>query len=245
MKGIVLAGGMGTRLAPLTHVTNKHLLPVYDRPMVDYPLKTLITAGIEEIMIVTGGEHAGDFLKLMGNGERIGLRHLNYTYQKGHGGIAEALGLCAHWADGEPICVILGDNLFEYQLSPGLKSFAAHPEGAMVFLKQVHDPERFGVATLEGDRVVDIIEKPTQPKSDWAVTGAYCYDAEVFKIIKQLKPSSRGELEITDVNNAYLQRGMLLAHKLDGWWTDAGTFESLLRAGNLVAKSGANKSPKS
>ena len=192
-----------------------------------------------------GGEHAGDFLKLMGNGERIGLRHLNYTYQKGHGGIAEALGLCAHWADGEPICVILGDNLFEYQLSPGLKSFAAHPEGAMVFLKQVHDPERFGVATLEGDRVVDIIEKPTQPKSDWAVTGAYCYDAEVFKIIKQLKPSSRGELEITDVNNAYLQRGMLLAHKLDGWWTDAGTFESLLRAGNLVAKSGANKSPKS
>jgi len=241
MKGIVLAGGMGTRLAPLTHVTNKHLLPVYDRPMVDYPLQTLITAGIDEIMVVTGGEHAGDFLKLMGNGERVGLRHLNYTYQKGHGGIAEALGLCAHWADGEPICVILGDNLFEYQLSPGLKAFAEDPKGAMVFLKQVHDPERFGVATLDGDSVVEISEKPSQPKSDWAVTGAYCYDAEVFEIIKTLKPSSRGELEITDVNNAYLQRGMLQAHKLEGWWTDAGTFESLLRAGNLVAKSGANK----
>jgi glucose-1-phosphate thymidylyltransferase len=241
MKGIVLAGGMGTRLAPLTYVTNKHLLPVFDRPMVDYPLECLITAGIDEIMIVTGGEHAGDFLKLMGNGERLGLRHLNYTYQKGHGGIAEALGLCEHWADGDAICVILGDNIFEYQLRPGLQRFAERGDGAMVFLKEVHDPERFGVATLEGGKVVEIVEKPSTPKSNWAVTGAYCYDASVFETIKTLEPSERGELEITDVNNAYLRQGKLAAHKLDGWWTDAGTFESLLRAGNMVAKSGANK----
>jgi glucose-1-phosphate thymidylyltransferase len=241
VKGIILAGGMGTRLSPLTQVTNKHLLPVFDRPMVDYPMNCLITAGIDEIMIVTGGEHAGDFLKLMGNGERLGLKHLNYTYQKGHGGIAEALGLCEHWADGDAICVILGDNIFEYQLAPGLRRFAANPDGAMVFLKEVHDPERFGVATLEEESVVKIVEKPEHPETNWAVTGAYCYDAKVFDIIKTLKPSSRGELEITDVNNAYLKSGNLQAHKLAGWWTDAGTFDSLLRAGNLVAKSGANK----
>ncbi|MBM64860.1 MAG: spore coat protein [Myxococcales bacterium] len=241
MKGIILAGGMGTRLSPLTRVTNKHLLPVYDCPMIYYPLRMLVTAGFEEIMIVTGGDHAGDFLKLLGNGSEFGLKHLNYTYQKGHGGIAEALGLCAHWVDRDPCCVVLGDNIFQYSLAPAVEQYRQNPVGAQIFIKEVPDPHRFGVAELADNRVIHVEEKPQNPRSNWAITGVYCYDARVFDIIDGLEPSARGELEITDVNRAYLEWGDLRAAQLDGWWTDAGTFNSLLRAGQLVAETGANQ----
>jgi len=234
MKGIVLAGGLGTRLYPLTRVTNKHLLPVYDKPMIYYPIQTLVDAGITDIMIVTGGNHAGEFLKLLGNGKEFGLRHINYTYQEGEGGIAQALSLAEFFADGESICVILGDNLLEKSIHASAKAFQRQACGARILLKEVSDPGRFGVAQLDGDRVVNIEEKPRVPKSNYAVTGIYFYDAEVFKIIRTLKPSGRGELEITDVNNAYISRGTMAYDILDGWWTDAGTFESLLRANNLV-----------
>ena len=243
MKGIVLAGGLGTRLFPLTRVTNKHLLPVYDRPMIFYPIEKLVQAGIEEILIVTGGNHAGEFLRLLGNGKEFGLQHLNYTYQEGEGGIAEALGLAEHFAEGEPVVVILGDNLFQDSLAPAVKRFRHQGEGGKILLKEVDDPERFGVAVLEGDRVARILEKPKSPPSRWAVTGVYMYDARVFEIIKTLEPSGRGELEITDVNNRYIEWGALTYERLDGWWTDAGTFESLQRAGVLVRQGRAGGAP--
>jgi len=236
MKGIVLAGGLGTRLQPLTKITNKHLLPVYDRPMIFYPIQTLVDAGIDDIMIVTGGRHAGDFLELLGNGEHFGLKHLNYTYQSGEGGIAEALGLAEHFADGERICVILGDNLIEGSIRGAVEKFRAQPKGAKILLKRVADAERFGVAEIAGDRIAGIEEKPKHPKSDFAVTGIYLYDETVFEKIHGLSPSARGELEITDVNNMFIAEGSLTFDYLDGWWTDAGTFESLLRASNLVAE---------
>jgi len=241
MKGVILAGGLGTRLYPLTKVTNKHLLPVYDKPMIFYPIQTLINAGITEIMIVTGGNNAGDFLKLIGNGKEFGLGHINYTYQEGEGGIAEALGLAEYWAGGDRICVILGDNIIEKNIVKAVNSYLEQKSGAKILLKEVPDPERFGVPVIEGDRIVKIEEKPKEPKSPYAVTGIYMYDSRVFDIIKTLKPSDRGELEITDVNNAYIEVGELTWDVLDGWWTDAGTFESLRRATNLVAETGANK----
>jgi glucose-1-phosphate thymidylyltransferase len=241
MKGVVLAGGMGTRLAPLTKVTNKHLLPVYDRPMIYYPIQCLINMGIEDILIVTGGENAGDFLKLLGNGKEFGLKHLNYTYQEGHGGIAEALGLAEHFADDGQICVVLGDNLIEKSLKGAADAFRRQKKGARILLKEVEDPTRFGVPVLEGKKVVKIIEKPKDPPSDLAVTGIYFYDATVFEFIANLEPSQRGELEITDVNNMYIDRGDMRFDILDGWWSDAGTFPSLLKASNLVAQTGANK----
>jgi glucose-1-phosphate thymidylyltransferase len=241
MKGVVLAGGLGTRLLPLTRVTNKHLLPVYDRPMIYYPIQTLVNAGIREIMLVTGGNNAGDFLKLLGNGKEFGLKHLDYTYQEGEGGIADALRLAEYFADGEPICVVLGDNIIERNILRAAQAFREQKTGAKILLKEVKDPQRFGVPVLEGARVARIEEKPKQPRSPYAVTGIYFYDARVFEIIKTLKPSGRGELEITDVNNAYIEAGELTWDLLDGWWTDAGTIESLLLANQLVARTGANK----
>lgn len=244
MKGVILAGGLGTRLYPLTKITNKHLLPVYDRPMIYYPIQALVAAGITDIMIVTGGKKSGDFLSLLGNGSEFGLKHLNYTYQKGEGGIAEALGLCKHWVAGDDICVILGDNLIEKNIVQAVSNFkeqgTGDKRGGKILLKQVHDPERFGVAELDGDKVTAIVEKPKNPKSDLAVIGIYMYDKRVFDIIDGLEPSARGELEITDVNNWYIEDGSLTYEVLDGWWTDAGTFDSLLRASDLVAKGGAN-----
>lgn len=243
MKGVVLAGGTGSRLNPLTRVTNKHLLPVYDKPMVYYPIQTLVNAGIEEILLVTGGKNAGDFLRLLGNGRDFGLRHLNYTYQEGEGGIAEALGLAEFFAAGEKICVILGDNIIENNICAAVENFKKQKDGAKILLKKVSDAERFGVAEIRGDRVIGIEEKPRAPKSNHAVVGIYLYDASVFQKIRRLKPSGRGELEITDVNNFYIEDGNLTCEILDGWWTDAGTFESLLRANSLVAETGANKLP--
>ena len=240
MKGVILAGGLGSRLFPLTKITNKHLLPVYDRPMIYYPIEALVKAGITDIMVVTGGKKSGDFLSLLGNGSDFGLKHLNYTYQKGEGGIAEALGLCEHWAAGEPICVILGDNIIEKNIAAAAGDFRSQGGGAKIMLKEVHDPERFGVAELDGDKVLSIVEKPTEPKSNKAVIGIYMYDGRVFDIIKTLKPSERGELEITDVNNWYIEDGSMTFEVLDGWWTDAGTFDSLIKASNLVAEGGAN-----
>ena len=240
MKGVILAGGMGTRLRPLTKVTNKHLLPVHSQPMIYYPLQTLINAGIDDIMIVTGGNSAGDFLKLLGNGKEFGLKHLNYTYQEGEGGIADALNLVKHFADEGPVCVVLGDNIIEGNICEAVEGYRKQGTGAKILLKHVEDPQRFGVPELEGDSVLGIEEKPAEPKSDFAVIGIYFYDPSVFDVIKTLKPSARGELEITDVNNHYIRRGEMTWNKLDGWWTDAGTHESLLRATNLVAKTGAN-----
>ncbi len=241
MKGIVLAGGLGSRLRPLTSVTNKHLLPVYDKPMIYYPIQTLINAGISDILIVTGGNSAGDFLKLLKNGRDFGLKHLNYTYQEGEGGIADALSLAEHFAAGEPVCVVLGDNIIENNICKAARAYRHQGGGAKILLKQVSDPQRFGVPELAGRRVVRIEEKPPAPKSDYAVIGIYMYDNDVFNIVKTLKPSGRGELEITDVNNAYIERDEMTWDELDGWWTDAGTFESLQHASNLVAKTGANK----
>jgi glucose-1-phosphate thymidylyltransferase len=244
MKGVVLAGGTGSRLFPITRVTNKHLLPVYDKPMVYYPIQTLVNAGIREILLVTGGKNAGDFLRLLGNGRAFGLKHLNYTYQEGEGGIAEALGLAEHFADGEPICVILGDNIIENDICEAMADFQRQKEGAKILLKEVADAQRFGVAEIRGNHVISIEEKPQVPKSNYAVIGVYMYDSTVFQKIQRLKPSGRGELEITDVNNFYIQERTLTYQVLDGWWTDAGTFESLLRASDLVAKTGANKMTK-
>jgi glucose-1-phosphate thymidylyltransferase len=240
MKGVILAGGLGTRLYPLTKVTNKHLLPVYDKPMIYYPIQTLINAGIDDILIVTGGNNAGDFLKLLGNGKEFGLKHINYTYQEGEGGIAEALDLAEFFAAGEKICVVLGDNIIEKNIRKGMEAFQKQKKGAKVLLKEVPDPQRFGVPELRGDQVVRIEEKPKKPKSNYAVIGIYFYDQTVFDFIKTLKPSKRGEMEITDVNNRYIEKGLMTWDLLEGWWTDAGTFESLLRANRLVAETGAN-----
>jgi glucose-1-phosphate thymidylyltransferase len=241
MKGVVLAGGLGTRLLPLTKVTNKHLLPVYNKPMIFYPIQTLVNAGVTEIMLVTGGNNAGDFLRLLGNGKEFGLKHLDYTYQEGEGGIADALRLAEHFADSGPVCVMLGDNIIEGNILGAAKAFRSQQKGAKILLKEVKDPQRFGVPVLEGKRVVKIEEKPANPQSAYAVTGVYFYDASVFDIIKTLKPSGRGELEITDVNNAYIVAGTLTWDVLDGWWTDAGTIESLYAANQLVGRTGANK----
>lgn len=241
MKGVILAGGLGTRLAPCTLVTNKHLLPVFDCPMIYYPLRTLINAGVEDILIVTGGPFAGDFLKLLGNGNAFGLKHLNYTYQEGEGGIAAALSLAEYFVSGQAICVILGDNIIEGNIAVAAQAFRENPKGAKILLKEVEDANRFGVAEVVNGKVRRIVEKPKIPVSNLSVTGIYFYDANVFDLVKRLKPSARGELEITDVNNIYLEQGLLSYEMLQGWWTDAGTFDSLRRATNLVAESGANR----
>jgi glucose-1-phosphate thymidylyltransferase len=240
MKGIILAGGLGTRLRPLTLVTNKHLLPVFDRPMIYYPIECLCIAGIREILIVTGGEHAGDFLKLLKNGKHLGVKHLEYAYQEGEGGIADALKLGEDFADGDKVCVVLGDNIIQKHIRKAVGDFFVQPTGAKILLKEVEDPERFGVARIDNGRIAQIIEKPKDPPSNFAVTGIYMYDNDVFDIAQTLEPSARGELEITDVNNEYLRRGDLTYSILDGWWTDAGTFESLHRAARYVAEGGAN-----
>jgi len=245
MKGIVLAGGLGTRLNPLTKVTNKHLLPIYNKPMIYYPIEMMVDAGIRDILIVTGGKNAGEFLRLLGNGKEFGLNHINYTYQEGEGGIAAALSLAEFFADQHPICVILGDNIVERSIAPYVENFRRQGSGARILLKEVSDPQRFGVPEIHGDKIIRIEEKPTRPASKYAVTGIYMYDAEVFEIIKTLKPSNRGELEITDVNNCYISKGNMQYDILDGWWTDAGTFESLLRASNLVCQNIAKEKRKS
>ena len=243
MKGIILAGGLGTRLRPLTKVTNKHLLPVYDKPMIFYPLEVLVDAGITDIMVVTGGNNAGDFLRLLGNGREFGLRHLHYAYQEGEGGIAEALALARFFVEEDRLCVVLGDNLIEDSIRPYVEKFRQQPAGAKILLKEVPNCERFGVPELEGDKVVKIYEKPQVAPSKYAVTGIYMYDHQVFDIIRTLEPSKRGELEITDVNNRYIEQGEMTYDILEGWWTDAGTIESLLRANNLVAQGKEKRSP--
>ncbi|MEA3488867.1 MAG: sugar phosphate nucleotidyltransferase [Candidatus Omnitrophota bacterium] len=236
MKGIILAGGIGSRMLPLTKITNKHLLPVYNRPMIYYPIMTLVDAGIRDIILVTGGNHAGNFLRLLGNGHDFGLKGINYAYQEKEGGIAEALSLAEYFADGDKIVVMLGDNIVEKSIKAEVEKFAAQPEGARILIKDVSHPERFGVVGFEGDRIVRISEKPEKPETNYIVTGIYMYDGQVFDFIKELKPSGRGELEITDVNNMYLKKGQLEYSMLDGWWTDAGTFDSLLKASKLVAE---------
>jgi glucose-1-phosphate thymidylyltransferase len=241
MKGVVLAGGIGSRLLPLTRVTNKHLLPVHNLPMIYYPIQALVNVGIREILIVTGGHTAGDFLRLLANGKDFGLNRLNYAYQEGEGGIADALRLAEHFAEGERVCVVLGDNIIENNFIGAADKFLAQPKGAHILLKEVHDPERFGCPEISGDRILKIEEKPKKPKSRYAVTGIYMYDNSVFDKIRTLRPSNRGELEVTDINNLYLQEGTLTYSVLEGWWTDAGTFESLRHATNLVAETGANK----
>jgi len=235
MKGIVLAGGLGSRLFPLTKITNKHLLPVYNRPMIYYPIQTLVDAGISEILVVTGGRNAGHFLELLGNGKEFGLKHLDYTYQEGEGGIAAALSLAEYFVDNDSVCVILGDNVYEKSVRESVAEFMRRGRGAKIHLKRVENPQRFGVPIIDGDRIVRIEEKPRVPKSEYAVTGLYMFDRTVFDIIKTLKPSGRGELEITDVNNAYIDRGEMSYAIIDGWWSDAGTFDSLLRTNILVA----------
>ena len=230
-----MAGGLGTRLYPLTKITNKHLLPIYNRPMIYYPIQTLVNAGIREILIVTGGKNAGDFLELLGNGKEFGLKHLDYTYQEGEGGIAAALSLAEYFVEDDAVCVILGDNVYEKSVRQSADEFRQRGHGARIHLKRVENPQRFGVPIIDGDRIVKIEEKPKAPKSDYAVTGLYMYDRSVFQIIKNLKPSGRGELEITDVNNAYIERDGMTYAIVDGWWSDAGTFDSLLRTNILVA----------
>jgi len=236
MKGIVLAGGLGSRLYPLTKVTNKHLLPIFDKPMIYYPIETLVDAGIRNILVVTGGKNAGDFLRLLGNGKEFGLKHIDYTYQEGEGGIAAALSLAEFFAEGGPICVVLGDNIIQGSIAPYVENFRKQGRGARILLKEVEDPTRFGVPEIQGDRIVRIDEKPRHPASQYAVIGIYMYDGEVFDIIRTLRPSGRGELEITDVNNAYIDRQTMSYDVLEGWWTDAGTFDSLLLASNLVSQ---------
>lgn len=230
MKGIVLAGGLGTRLHPLTHATNKHLLPVYDRPMVYYPLQTLANAGIDEIMIVTGGPHAGDFIRVLKNGEDLGLSKLNYGYQEGEGGIADALSMAESFVGGDDCVVILGDNIIADDIRHSISSFS-DVGGCHIFTKEVHDPERFGVVKYDSEGgIEDLVEKPTIPPSNDAVIGLYMYDNSVFDKIRNLNPSQRGELEVTDLNKIYLKEGNLTSHKVHGTWIDCGTFDSLAKA---------------
>lgn len=236
MKGVILAGGLGSRMMPCTKVTNKHLLPVYNKPMIYYPLGTMVKAGLKDIMIVTGGSNAGDFLRLLGNGSEFGLKDISYTYQEGEGGIADALKLTENFVDEEKVIVMLGDNIIKDDISEAVTEFEKQPEGARIFLKEVPDPERFGVAEIRDGKVINIEEKPKNPKSNYSVIGLYMYDKQVFDIARTLKPSARGELEITDVNNEYIRRGNMTYSIIDGWWTDAGTFESLYRASKLVAE---------
>ncbi len=236
MKGVILAGGLGTRLYPLTKVTNKHLLPVYNKPMIFYPIATLVNAGIDEIMVVTGGPHCGHFMSILKNGHELGIKHLEYAYQENEGGIAQALSLAEEFVDGDNCTVILGDNTSDADIADPVKNF---DEGALIFLKEVPDPERFGIATFAKDdptKITNITEKPKNPDSNMAVTGVYIYDPQVFKFIKEVKPSGRGELEITDVNNKYVEKGQLKWAELKGYWWDAGTFETLLEANNYWAK---------
>ncbi|MBU0650360.1 NTP transferase domain-containing protein [bacterium] len=237
MKGIILAGGLGTRLNPLTKITNKHLLPIYNKPMIYYAIEMFVAAGITDIMIVTGGNNAGDFLRLLGNGTEFGLKHINYTYQEGEGGIAYALGLTKHFVEDEKMVVVLGDNILEKGIGKYVKKFKKQEKGSRILLKEVPDPERFGVPEIKGDKIIKIEEKPKKPKSNFAVTGVYFYDNSVYDIIARLKPSSRGELEISDVNNEYIKKGVMEYDILEGWWTDAGTFDSLLKASNLIKDS--------
>jgi len=242
VKGVILAGGFGTRLAPLTRITNKHLLPVYDRPMIYHAIECLAGAGIERILIVTGGNHAGEFLPLLGNGSQFGLRHLDYTHQEKPGGIAEALGLASHFVADDAVCVLLADNIFEYSIRGAVDRFAQQGGGARILLAAVEHPEHYGVARFDGDRLVDIVEKPSAPPSRLAVTGCYLYDNSVFDIVGDLRPSDRGELEITDVNNAYLARGTLRWEQLEGYWADCGeSIDALLAVQQLVKERGANK----
>ena len=240
MKGVLLAGGLGTRLLPMTRVTNKHLLPVYNRPMICYPLQQFVHAGITDVLVVTGAKNKDDFLSLLGDGHEFGLKHLHYTHQEGHGGIADALLLAEVFAAGGPVAVLLGDNIFQDPLEKAISDFQVNPDGAVILLKEVDDPERFGVATIDGDRVASVAEKPREPDSRLAVTGCYLYDNRVFDVIRTLEPSQRGELEITDVNNQYIKWGAMKHHILTGWWTDAGTVASLHRAGELVAADQGN-----
>lgn len=236
MKGVILAGGLGTRLRPLTKITNKHLLPVYDRPMIFYPIQTLVDAGMQELVIVTGGNNAGDFIRLIGNGRDFKLKHIHYTYQEGEGGIAAALSLVEPYVRGEKIIVMLGDNIIEGSIRSGVAAFRKQGKGAMVYLTEVDDPSAYGVPVFKKARIVKIEEKPKKPKSNYAVIGVYMYDASVFDIIKKLKPSKRGELEISDVNNAYIKRKQLSYRLLEGAWLDAGeSHDALLRANVRVA----------
>ena len=242
MKGVILAGGTGSRLFPLTQVTNKHLLPVYDKPMIYYPLECMAKAGIDEVLLVTGGNNSGDFIRLLGNGHEFGFKNLNYTYQDGAGGIAQALGLAERFADGGSICLILGDNILEYSIRESVKRFRHQGQGAKILLSKVENPKAYGVAEMDGDRVVRIVEKPKEPKSNMAVIGIYFYDSKVFDIVKTLKPSARNELEITDVNNAYIDRGEMTADPVNGFWADAGeNIDFYLKACNAIAQNGANK----
>ena len=241
VKGVILAGGLGKRLHPLTKITNKHLLPIYNRPMIHYPLKTLADAGIRDVLIVTGGNHAGEFLRLLGNGREFGLDDISYAYQEGEGGIADALSLARHFADREKLIVVLGDNILQDDIRKPVSAFREQKSGARILLKKVPDPQRFGVPEIRDGRIVGIEEKPKAPKSEYSVTGIYMYDAGVFDIVDKLEPSARNELEITDVNNAYIKRGDLYYDIIEGWWTDAGTFESLFRASDLVREMAIEK----
>lgn len=241
MKGVITAGGMGTRLDPMTRVTNKHLLPVYDRPMIFYPIETLAQAGIDEIMVITGGNHAGDFLPLLGDGKEFGIKRLHYTFQREPGGIAQALALTEDFVNGDRVVVILGDNIIEKNIVPYVEEFRQQKSGAKILLKEVEHPEHYGVPTIDQDKITMITEKPSDPASPYAVIGIYMYDERVFDIIKHQKPSKRGEMEITDVNNFYLNEGTLTHNILDGWWADCGeTRESLHESGSLIAETGAN-----
>ena len=242
MKGVILAGGKGTRLYPITRVTNKHLLPVYNQPMIYYPLGTLINAGIKDILITTGPENSGDFMKLLGSGKEFGVK-FTYRIQDEAGGIAQALGMAESFADEEKIAVVLGDNIFEDNVRKEVAEFERGGQGALIFIKEVPDPERFGVPVLKGDQVIKIEEKPKNPQSCYAVTGLYLYDNQVFEIIRKIKPSGRGELEITDVNNHYIEKQQMKSQVLKGFWSDAGTFSSLERATELARKAETN--PKS
>jgi glucose-1-phosphate thymidylyltransferase len=242
LKGVILAGGLGTRLHPLTRITNKHLLPVYDKPMIYYPIQTLVDADIREIMIVTGGAYAGEFLRLIGNAHEFGLSGIQYAYQEGEGGIADALKLSEHFVGKDKFVVVLGDNILGGNIRMAAKAFRRQKHGAKIILKEVDDPEHYGTPVFRGDRIIAIHEKPKRPKSNYAVTGIYLYDAQVFDIVRKLRPSARGELEITDVNNAYVRRNQMTYDVLDGWWGDAGeSIEAYLRVNRMVAEYGANK----